>query len=153
MDLILGSTEEPEFLNAKKKVGAYKAYRDLLSALRRRINIVERLMSENRWNEIEFDKIPSKAGLIYKNAFAKQDADRYKEFMASKETKVNAGTNYPYEMVREVTKHLNHCYWEDDYEWTEEERNAIKRDAKDARKMEILKMKILLGKLLKNYLL
>lgn len=105
----------------------HKAYRDLLSALRRRINIVERLMSENRWNEIEFDKIPSKAGLIYKNAFAKQDADRYKEFMASKETKVNAGVNYPYEMVREVTKHLNHCYWEDDYEWTEEERNALQK--------------------------
>ena len=27
-------------------------------------------MSENRWDEIEFDKLPSKAGLIYKNAFA-----------------------------------------------------------------------------------
>ena len=105
----------------------HKAYRELLSALRKRINIVERLMSEQRWNEIEFDKIPSKAGLIYRNAFAKRDADRYKEFMASKETKVNAGVNYPYEMVREVTKHLNHYYWQEDYQWTEEERNALQK--------------------------
>ena len=37
-------------------------------------------MSENRWDEIQFDKIPSKAGLIYKNAFARRDliAQKYK---------------------------------------------------------------------------
>ena len=51
----------------------HKQYRKTLSVLRGRINIVERLMSENRWDEIEFDKIPSKAGMIYKNAFARHD--------------------------------------------------------------------------------
>jgi len=52
---------------------SHKEYRTTLSMLRARINIVERLMSANRWDEIEFDKIPSKAGLIYKNAFARHD--------------------------------------------------------------------------------
>ena len=41
-----------------------KQYRKTLSVLRKRINVLERLMSEGRWDEIEFDKIPSKAGLI-----------------------------------------------------------------------------------------
>ena len=51
----------------------HKEYRKVLSSLREKINIVETLMSENRWDEIEFDKIPSKAGLIYRNAFARRD--------------------------------------------------------------------------------
>ena len=50
-----------------------KQYRKTLSVLRARINVLERLMSEGRWDEIEFDKIPSKAGLKYKNAFARQN--------------------------------------------------------------------------------
>ena len=48
-----------------------KQYRKTLSTLRERIKVLEKLMSSNRWDEIEFDKIPSKAGLIYKNAFAR----------------------------------------------------------------------------------
>ena len=81
-----------------------REYRKLLSSLRSRINIVEKLMSENRWEEIQFDKIPSKAGLIYKDVFARrpETAERYRQFISSKETKVNAGTLYPYEVVRKA---------------------------------------------------
>lgn len=83
---------------------SHKQYRKMLSILRERINIVERLMSENRWDEIEFDKIPSKAGLVYKNAFARRDiiAKKYETFAKSKDTKVNAATLYPYEVVAKV---------------------------------------------------
>ena len=56
-----------------------RQYRKTLSVLRQRIKVLERLMSENRWDEIEFDKIPSKAGLIYRNAFARHDLMREKE--------------------------------------------------------------------------
>lgn len=89
---------------------SHKKYRKILSALRKRINIVETLMSQNRWDEIEFDKIPSKAGLIYSNAFAHNDitAARYEAFVNNKETKVNAGTLYPYDIVEKVTRH---CGW------------------------------------------
>ena len=55
-----------------------KQYRKTLSILRERINVLERLMSAGKWDEIEFDKIPSKAGLIYKNAFARHDIERMK---------------------------------------------------------------------------
>ena len=82
----------------------HKEYRKVLSALRTRINIVEKLMSENRWDEIEFDKIPSKAGLIYKNAFARRDIikAKYEKFAKDETTKVNAGTLYPYEVVEKA---------------------------------------------------
>ena len=54
----------------------HKEYRRTLAVLRSRINIVEKLMSENRWDEIEFDKIPSRAGLLYKEAFERHDPER-----------------------------------------------------------------------------
>lgn len=84
----------------RKALGlSHKEYRKLLSHLRTRINIVEKLMSSNQWDKIEFDKLPSKAGFIYRNAFARHDFERYSQFANSKETKVNASTLYPYEVV------------------------------------------------------
>lgn len=84
----------------------HKQYRQILSTLRTRINIVEKLMSENRWDEIEFDKIPSKAGMIYKNAFARRDLikEKFERFAKDTAKKVNAKTLYPYEVVREAIK-------------------------------------------------
>lgn len=87
-----------------------KEYRQMLSKLRTKINVLEKLMSANRWDEIEFDKIPSKAGLIYKNAFARRDiiAKKYESFAKDKTTKVNATTLYPYEVVAKATQHMSH---------------------------------------------
>ncbi len=96
-----------------------KEYRKVLSVLRKRINVLERLMSEGRWDEIEFDKIPSKAGLKYKNAFARHDIERmkteknvqsYADFAKSKETKVNADTLYPYEVVAKAIEKMGCVY-------------------------------------------
>lgn len=88
-----------------------KQYRKTLAVLRSRINIVEKLMSENRWDEIEFDKIPSKAGLIYKNAFARRDVikAKYEAFAKDTSTKVNAGTLYPYEVVEKTIRRVDWC--------------------------------------------
>lgn len=82
----------------------HKEYRHMLSSLRNKINIVERLMSENRWDEIEFDKIPSRAGLIYKNAFARRDliAQKYKEFIKDDTKKVNAKALVPHEIAHKA---------------------------------------------------
>ena len=89
----------------------HKQYRKILSVLRERINIVERLMSANEWDKIEFDKIPSKAGLVYKNAFARRDliAKKYEAFVKSEKTTVNAKTLYPYEVVAQAVG--TNCRW------------------------------------------
>lgn len=88
-----------------------KQYRKTLAILRERINVLERLMSAGEWHKIEYDKIPSKAGLKYKNAFAKHDVERakagaqtYADFAKDDTKKVNAKTLYPYECVEEAFK-------------------------------------------------
>lgn len=80
-------------------------YRKTLSGLRERLHVVERLMSQNRWNEIDFSHLPSRAGLLYRNAFKRRDliAEKYKEF-AKSDKEVNAGTLYPYDVVAAAKK-------------------------------------------------
>ena len=90
---------------------SHKEYRKMLSVLRSRINIVEKLMSQGKWDEIQFDKIPSRAGLIYKNAFARHDVERYKTFAEDKTTTVNAGVLYPYEVVAKAVNGCSHYRW------------------------------------------
>ena len=108
----------------------HKQYRRVLSELRSRINIVEKLMSENRWEEIKFDKIPSYAGFIYKNAFARNDiiAKKYEDFIKSKKTKVNTGVLYPYQCIAQATKYFDRFYtFNIDKEVSKEERLAIEK--------------------------
>ena len=92
----------------------HREYRKTLSILRARINVLEVLMSANRWDEIEFDKIPSKAGLIYKNAFARRDIikAKYEKFAKDENTKVNAAALYPYEVVEKAIALMgSQGYW------------------------------------------
>lgn len=95
-----------------------KQYRKTLSKLRKKINVLERLMSANQWDQIEFEHIPSKAGIIYKNAFARHDVERakrgvrtYEDFAKDTTTKVNAKALYPYEVVAKATSHMFYDGW------------------------------------------
>ncbi len=119
----------------------HKQYRKTLSLLRERINIVERLMSAGKWDEIEFDKIPSRAGLIYRNAFARHDIERmksekqvrsYEDFMKDEKTTVNAKVLYPYEVVSQAYNLTsNHNRWWNSPESVDDvdpvQRNAINK--------------------------
>lgn len=120
------NTSSPESRLLGNKTRSYfnmthQQYRKTLSVLRKRINVLERLMSANEWDKIEFDKIPSKAGFIYRNAFARHDVERmknenvksYADFAKDTTTKVNAKDLYPYEVVAKAynfTYH-NHYSW------------------------------------------
>lgn len=79
-------------------------YRKLLSWGRKKTKVLERLMSLNEWDKIDFSKIPSKAGMIYRNAFARRDilAERYKTFAKDTSTKVNAKALYPQEIAHQA---------------------------------------------------
>lgn len=95
-----------------------RQYRKTLSTLRERINVLERLMSAGEWDKIEFDKIPSQAGIKYRNAFARHDVERmrqaaenkeiqsYEDFAKDTTKKVNAKALAPYECVHEVLKNF-----------------------------------------------
>ena len=50
-----------------------KTYRTTISKLRKYLRVTETYMSSNRWNEIDYSVVPSRANLIYKDAFLKHD--------------------------------------------------------------------------------
>jgi len=79
-------------------------YRKLLSEGRTACHLVETLMSQQKWDQIAFDKLPSRAGILYSKAFARREEtkERYAAFMSKKETKVNAGTLYPYDVTKKA---------------------------------------------------
>ena len=88
-----------------------REYRKMLSEGRKACHLVETLMSQNA-----FDKLPSRAGLLYSKAFARREEtkDRYEAFMNSKTTKVHASTLYPYDVVNkalEVMRGTNGYPW------------------------------------------
>lgn len=120
------SSKETKYLAEKTRIAlglTPKKYRVLLSKNRKKIHIVETLMSQNQWGKIEFDKIPSRAGFKYRNAFARNDITRekYLNFIKSKATKVNAKNLYPYEIVHkakevsrddEIERIIINRYWD-----------------------------------------
>jgi hypothetical protein len=88
-------------------------YRKMLTKLRERINIVEKLMSSNQWDKIDFSKLPSRAGFKYRKCYVRRDEtrDRYKAFIESKETKVHAATLYPVDVVHSVTQNISRNWY------------------------------------------
>lgn len=83
-----------------------REYRRVLSSLRERLNVLERLMSGKRFDEIDFSKLPSVAGMRYSHCFSTREElkERYAEFMANAETKVNAATLFPYDCTLKAAK-------------------------------------------------
>ena len=97
-------------LKAIKALGITpREYRKVLSNLRRYIDVTEIKMSQNEWNSINYETVPSVAMKNYQKAFARRDALRYQEYLASVnkgEKKINSSTLYPYNLVEQ---YLNYC--------------------------------------------
>lgn len=77
-------------------------YRKTLSSLRKYIDVVECKMSSNQFDEIDYSAVPSKANVIYKDAFLRHDELRRRAFLQNLErgeTKINANVIYPHEIV------------------------------------------------------
>ena len=78
-----------------------KQYRKTLVNLTK---VVETQMCANKWTEINYSHVPSKAAQIYKNAFKRHDEKGYKTYLEGLikgTTKVNAGAVFPYEIIRQ----------------------------------------------------
>lgn len=91
---------------ANKAIKALKltprSYRQMLSALRKHINVTERKMSAGEWGSIDYAKVPSYAMHNYGSAFAKHDHERFDAYLKSVskgEVKINAATLFPYDLV------------------------------------------------------
>jgi hypothetical protein len=81
----------------------------MLSKMRKYIDVVEVKMSSKNWEDINYERVPSKANLLYSKAFLKNDEGRRREFLGALEkgeAKINAGTLYPHDIVH---KYLFSC--------------------------------------------
>lgn len=79
-----------------------KQYRGTLSGLRKHLDVTEVKMSDGAWQDIAYEKVPSKANLLYGKAFLKHDEDRrnkYLEALKRGQTKINAATLFPHDVV------------------------------------------------------
>ena len=88
-----------------------RTYRKNLSALRRYLDVVEVHMSANRWDTINYETVPSKANLLYSDAFYKHDSERRTEYLASLKSghaKINASVSQPHEIVN---KYFTNSSW------------------------------------------
>ena len=89
-----------------------RAYRKVLSALRKHLRVVETSMSAQEWEAIQYAQVPSYAMKNYRKAFAKHDPNGFSAYKASLvkgETKVNASTLFPYDLVSQYTR--SRGYW------------------------------------------
>ena len=83
-----------------------RQYRKMLSSLRKYLNVVEIKMSAKEWSAIDYSAVPSRANLIYNNAFLRNDEARRRDFLAkltAGSTKINAGTLFPHDIVHKYT--------------------------------------------------
>lgn len=108
------SSQETRDLATKIRRGlgmSSKEYRKLLSFLRKNIDVVERKMSANQWDEIDFNKIPSKASMIYSDAFFQHVKKNYIEYLkglATGDSKINAGALFPVDIIHKVMDNIYH---------------------------------------------
>lgn len=95
-----------------------QTYRNTISKLRKEINIVEQLMTNNEWKNIDFSKVPSVAHNNYKNAFKRYNnvkgktnkdreicADRYDIYLnklnnGDSTVKINTRGLHPHEIIK-----------------------------------------------------
>lgn len=83
-----------------------KTYNRMLVKLRKKLNLVETFMCANQWSAIDYNSVPSKANLLYRNAFLKHDPERRQQYLedlanGKEGVKINASTNFPHDIVHQ----------------------------------------------------
>lgn len=84
-----------------------KEYRKLNRVLRKYIDVVERKMSTNDWDEINYESVPSRANKIYKDAFERHDGKRFEKHIDAVlkgEEKRNVGQLFPHEILKQAER-------------------------------------------------
>lgn len=102
-------------IQAKKYIKHFglskESYRKMLSKLRAYLDITEVKTCDNRWSEIDYNKVSSNANKRYINAFKKHDNERYMEHClkaldtsTNLNVKMHASVLFPHEIWDKYTK-------------------------------------------------
>jgi hypothetical protein len=100
-------------LTAKKFNLSEKNYRKSLSFLRAYIDVTETKMSANKWGDIKYSGVPSKAMANYHKAFERHDEDAFEAYIESVrkgKNKIHSGTLFPYEIFEKMELAENYHY-------------------------------------------
>ena len=100
-----------------KKMEKYR--KEYLAPLRKKINIVEKLMCNNEWDKINYEGVPGVASRRLHKAFSNHDSDRYCDYLAkvrSGNAKINITGILPHELAN---YYVNLRNTQDEYEENE----------------------------------
>ena len=92
-------------LTAQKLGYSVYEFKRIIRSMRKQIKVVECLMSSNKWNEINYSAVPSRAMMIYRNAFMRHDEERFSSFInraISGQEVIHSGALYPYDIVSKI---------------------------------------------------
>jgi len=95
-------TRKLGILTAQKLGYPVYNFKRIVRSMRKHIGVVEGLMSTNQWDKIKYSEVPSRAMMIYRNAFMRHDEERFNEFVnraVNGEENINSSTLYPYDIV------------------------------------------------------
>lgn len=104
-DASSSETRKLGILTAQKLGYPVYNFKRIVRCMRKHIGIVESLMSANRWSEIKYSEVPSRAMMIYRKAFMNHDNDRFSQFVnkaVTGEEKINSSTLYPYDIAEKI---------------------------------------------------
>lgn len=97
-----------------------REYRTLLSAIRKKLNLIEHNLTNKEYDNIDFSKIPTKAMLKYRKSFEHNCEQAYKDYLKlanEGKTKINTSGLFCYEIIekirkRKINRELANAMWE-----------------------------------------
>lgn len=97
-----------------------KEYRNILKKLRTYLDVLEVKTCSNRWDEINYNTVPSNANIRYKDAFMRHDSERRLAYLDSlskgdSNVKINGKVNFAHDIVAAYNKSKGYySYYEED---------------------------------------
>lgn len=82
-----------------------RTYRKTLKVLRHFIDVTEQKMCAKRFDLIDYEKVPSRASMVYRKAFDRHDITRRQKFLEKVEkgeAKIQTKALYPYDLVNKA---------------------------------------------------
>ena len=82
---------------------SYEEYSSALSKARKNLDIVEKKMSRKQWTKINYPSVPSKASIIYRDAFLRHDQEGYTKYLEDVKNgvrKINTSVLTPVDILK-----------------------------------------------------
>lgn len=120
----------------------YVSYRKMLSKLRAYLDVTEVKTCNNRWGEIDYNKVSSNANKRYLNAFKRHDGQRYLEHCSkaldsSIGVKMHASVLYPHEIWDKYSNLLKPTLMYN-YYYTNDVRRVLEKNIKEDISLEAM---------------